>query len=118
MQGQVNESDWKLFRKKLPDWQENYMNRLNQEYAAILAGSGKASDKFWELEKRINEDKHDVGVFASMSRSNMMHNILSLLEEGAITLDDLEDFSEDVKDRMTFIMKARERYGDDEEKRY
>lgn len=24
------ESDWKLFRKKLPKWQENYMDRLNK----------------------------------------------------------------------------------------
>ncbi len=115
MQQQVNESDWKLFRKKLPGWQENYMNRLNKEYAAILAGTGNASDKFWELEKRINEDKHDVGVSARMSRSNMLNNILSLLEEGAISLEDLEDFSEDVKDRMAFIMKARERYEADDE---
>ena len=22
---QVNESDWKLFRKRLPDWQERHM---------------------------------------------------------------------------------------------
>ena len=27
-----NESDWKLFRKKVPEWQEAYMNRLNEEY--------------------------------------------------------------------------------------
>ena len=46
----VNESDWKLFRKKLPGWQEVYMGKLNQEYAAILAGSGLASEKFWKLE--------------------------------------------------------------------
>ena len=77
MQGQMNETDWKLFRKKLPDWQENYMCKLNKEYAAILAGSGKASDRFWELEKRINEDKHDVSVSTRMSRSNMFGNILS-----------------------------------------
>ena len=115
MQGQVNESDWKLFRKKLPEWQENYMNRLNKEYAAILAGSGNASDKFWELEKRINEDKDDVGVSARMSRSNMHGNILSLLEEGAITLADLQDFSDDLKDRMAFIMEANARFAAEDE---
>jgi len=109
MQGQVNESDWKLFRRKLPGWQENYMDRLNQQYAALLAGSGNASDKFWELEKCINEDKHDVGVSARMSRYNMFNNILSLLEEGAITLADLDEFSDELKERMEFIMKARER---------
>lgn len=31
------EKDWKLFRKKLPGWQENYMARMNREYEEILA---------------------------------------------------------------------------------
>ena len=107
MQAQVNESDWKLFRKKLPDWQEAYMEKLIQEYAALLVGSGKASDKFWELEKRINSDKQHVGVVARMSRSKMYHNLLSLLDEGAITLDDLADFSEDLRGRFAFVMRDR-----------
>ena len=113
MQMQVNESDWKLFRKKMPDWQEYYMERLNQEYAAILAGSGKASDKFWEIEKRINADKQHVGVVAKMSRSNMYHNILSLLDEGAITLDDLAEFSEDLQGRFAFVMRNQEESDND-----
>lgn len=53
MMGEVNESDWKLFRKKLPEWQEAYMGRMVQEYAAILSGPDKSSKKFWELEERI-----------------------------------------------------------------
>ena len=52
----VKEQDWKLFRKKLPLWQESYMDKLNQEYIRLLSGEGLASDKFWELEKRIKED--------------------------------------------------------------
>ena len=28
----VNEKDWKLFRKYLPDWQENYMEKLIKDY--------------------------------------------------------------------------------------
>ena len=68
----VNESDWKLFRKKLPGWQEVYMGKLNQEYAAILASPGLASEKFWKLEKRINSDKRCTGVMViGMSRSKM-----------------------------------------------
>ena len=102
MQAQVNEADWKLFRKRLPEWQEAHMNKLNQKYAALLAGSGSAADKFWELEKWINIDKRSVGVVARMSRSNMYHNILGLLDEGVITYADLEDFSEDLRDRMRF----------------
>ncbi len=107
MQTQVNESDWKLFRKKLPEWQDSYMDRLNREYAGILAGSGSAAEKFWELEKRINNDKQHVGVVARMSRSNMCHNLLSLLEDGVITLDDLSEFSENLKARFAFITEER-----------
>ena len=101
----VNESDWKLFRSRLPGWQESCMERLVEEYAALLAGPGKASDKFWELEKRIREDQKQVGVVAHMSRSYMYQNILALLIEGAITLDDLDGFTDDTREVMTFLMK-------------
>ena len=33
---EVNEKDWKLFRQKLPGWQEVYMDRLNCEYNGPL----------------------------------------------------------------------------------
>ena len=45
-----NESDWRLFRSRLPSWQEAYMERRNREYIALLSGGGSASEKFWELE--------------------------------------------------------------------
>ena len=105
MQISINESDWKLFRQKLPAWQEAYIDSLNREYASLLAGTGTASDKFWELEKRISSDKHRIGVDARMSRSNMFPNLLGLLQDGVITLNDLADFSTDLQERMTFIMQ-------------
>ena len=49
----VNEKDWKLFRSRIPDWQEAYMDRLNHEYIELLSGEGNPSDKFWALEERI-----------------------------------------------------------------
>ena len=63
-----SEKDWKLFRNKISDWKEAYMEKLNKEYVALVSGKGNASDKFWN--------------------------------EGAITFDDLEDFSDDLKDTM------------------
>ena len=57
-----SEQDWKLFRSKLPGWQEAYMKKLNQEYIELLSGAGNASSKFWALEKRIREDQKDCGV--------------------------------------------------------
>lgn len=97
----INEKDWKMLRKKLPDWQENYMERLNNEYMGILSSDELPSTKFWELEKRINRDKRDTGVMVDdMSRSRMTTIIIDLLNEGAITVDDLDDFSEELKELM------------------
>lgn len=76
------------------------MEKLDKEYIALLSGEENASDKFWKLEKRVREDKKDFGVQCEMSRSNQFYIMLSLLNEGAITFDDLEDFSDDLKDTM------------------
>lgn len=103
---QVNESDWELFRARLPGWQEAYMERLNNEYIELLSSPGPASDKFWRLEKRLREDKSGVGVVAQMSRSYMERNIMNLLSDGVITLDHLNGFSEDLREKMAFIAKA------------
>ena len=104
----VNEADWKLFRSKLPGWQEKHMERLNGEYAALLAGDGKASEKFWALEKRIRNDKQNVGVVARMSRSNMYFNLLALLGEGVIKPDDLDGFSEELREKLAFAIKNQD----------
>ena len=95
-----SEKDWKLFRRKITGWQESYMDKLNKEYMAILSEDGNASEKFWKLEKRIKEDKKDCGVQCEMSRSNQFYIMLELLDEGAITIDDLEDFSDDLKETL------------------
>lgn len=108
MNGEINERDWKLFRKKLPGWQEDFMNRLNKEYIEILSQEGKnPSDIFWELENRIKRDKKLMGVMArDMSRSNMYGHLIDLLREEAITLEDLSDFSEELQERMRWFVKA------------
>ena len=95
-----SEKDWKLFRSKIAGWQEAYMDKLNKEYMEILSGEGAASEKFWKLEKRIKEDKKDCGVQCEMSRSNQFYIMLELLNERAIATNDLEDFSEDLKETM------------------
>lgn len=104
------EKDWKFFRKKLPKWQEDYMAKLNGEYRKILAQDKNPSDIFWELEERIWQDKKKTGVIVrGMSRSNMWGHMLDLLMEGAITLENLSEFSEELQERMAWIMRCSER---------
>ena len=74
-----------------------------REYMDLLSEDGSASDKFWALEKRIKKDKQKTGVVVDMRRSMMIQNILQLLGEGAITLDDLDGFSEELREAVGFI---------------
>lgn len=83
------------------------MDKLNKEYIELLSEEGTASDKFWTLEKRIRQDKKDCGVQCEMSRSNQFYNMLSLLNEGVITLNDLEEFSGDLKETMAHFYKGK-----------
>ena len=45
----------------------------------------------------------DCGVQCRMSRSNLLFILVSLLNEGAITFDDLEGFSDDLKDTLRHL---------------
>ena len=63
------ESDWKLFRKRVPVWQENYMAKLVEEYREILDSEKSPSEKFGALEGRIREDRKCPDVVIDMRRS-------------------------------------------------
>lgn len=100
----VKEKDWKIFRKKIIIWQENYMQKLNNEYIKLLQRDNFASQNFWDLEKRIFKDKRSVGVVIDMRRSTMEQNILELLRDDIIQFDDLNDFSEELKNEIKLII--------------
>lgn len=94
------ESDWKLFKKLIPIWQERYMTKLNKEYIGILIQDKEASTIFWELNDRIKKDQNNPGVIIEMSRSLLVENLISLIKHNVITLDELNDFSEETKESI------------------
>ena len=96
---QFEEKDWKLFREKLPEWQEAYTERLIKEYTELLAGDEAASDKFWALDKRIRADRQRLGVRVNeVTRSKLQNILTGLIIENVITEDDLQDFSEELRE--------------------
>lgn len=100
------ERDWKLFRNKIVDWQEAYMDRLNKEYIELLSEDADPSEKYWRLEKRIKEDRKKASVRVEMSRSSLIYNIISLINEGAISCADLEEFSDELKETVRFFIEG------------
>ena len=98
--------DWKLFTERLPLWQERYMGKLVEDYINILSNKTKeASDKFWALDQIIKEDKKSPGVRLEIRKSDMEIDIMRLLKDGAITLEDLEGFSEELIERAKSCLK-------------
>ena len=96
---QSEEKDWKLYRKKLPEWQEAYMERLIKEYVELLNSDKAASEKFWALDKRIRADRQSLGVRVIEERRSKLQNILTgLIIEHVISVDDLQDFSEELRE--------------------
>lgn len=102
---EISKKDWKLFREKLPVWQENYMSRLIEEYMILLRDENKeASDKFWELEKKIKDDRRHPGVILNIRKSEVLYDIIRLIRLEVITCDDLDDFSADLQQAVKLIL--------------
>lgn len=101
---EISKSDWKLYRERVPEWQEHYMERLTKEYINLLSGPGKASDHFWELEKRIKRDKKNPGVLIEVRKSEAIWDIAAFVGRGIITMDELEGFSESLIGAVKLIL--------------
>ena len=100
----VKESDWKLLKKLLPLWQENYIEKVIEEYKNILNKDDIASNKFWDLNKKIKEDKKNPGVLITdLRRSNMDLVIASLISNKVIEFEDLKDFSDELKETLKLM---------------
>ena len=102
----ISKKDWKLFREKLSGWQEKYMEGLIKEYVNFLNDDIKnASEKFWELEMRIKEDKRHPGVIMEMSKSEVIWDIVRLIRLKVIAYDDLSDFSDELQMEVKKILE-------------
>ena len=101
---EISKRDWKLFRERVPEWQEHYMEKLIKEYMKLLSAPGNASDHFWELEKRIKKDKKHPGVIIELSKSDAIWDIAYYVRDKVIAMDDLEGFSENLIDAVKLIL--------------
>ena len=102
----ISKKDWKLFRERLSDWQEKYMEDLIKEYVNFLNDDTKpASEKFWELEKRIKEDKRHPGVIMELKKSEVIWDMVHLIRLKVITSDDLSEFSEELRQEVKRILE-------------
>ncbi|MGN1406090.1 MAG: multidrug transporter [Erysipelotrichaceae bacterium] len=101
----ISEKDWKLFRRKLPEWQKNRINRLFQEYKELIDSDMEEGEKFYQLKNRINSDCKTPGVSVRLSRKDSPFTVAQLIYDGAITRDDIKEFSDDFKEVVELYLR-------------
>ena len=100
-----SKKDWKLYREKISGWQERYMEKLIKDYIDYLNGDEPASTKFWEMEKRIRNDKKTPGVYIELSKGDIMFDLIRLMKDGVIEFNDFEEFSDELKENIKLLKK-------------
>ncbi len=60
---------------------------------------------FWKLEKRIKSRSKIAGVIVEASRRSMFQILLQLISEKVITDEDLNGFSEELRDMINDVVK-------------
>ena len=93
---EISKADWKLFQDRLRLWQENYMQRLIEEYVKMLQGPENASSKFWQLDRKLKSDRLNPGVSLVLDKQEVINDLVNMVKIGVIAISDLEGFSEEL----------------------
>lgn len=97
---EITKADWKLFRERVPEWQERYMDKLEKEYIKYLESDEAASTKWWGLREKIHDDYNCPGVRLDLIKRNVDSDLVRLIMWGVITEDDLDGFSGELTDMV------------------
>lgn len=104
MNENFTENDWKIYKSKLPIWQEKYISNLLKKYNEIIGDCSDPSERFWHLENEINKDKNYPGVTVERKRSNMIPTLVTFLRDGIVEISDIDDFSEELKETVKIFL--------------
>lgn len=101
------ERDWRLLKKRLPQWQEYYIQTRLTVYRQLLSDDATLpSERFWKLNQLLKEDKQKTGIQVEASHSKLDQILLNLLYEGAITKEDLTGFSDELVAQVLAFFKS------------
>lgn len=103
----VLESDWKIYSKLIPVWRDRYLQSRNEELLALLSEKARSpTEKFWEAKKQIDgEAKILDECLGYFSRSKMEMSILMMIRHGMIQDEELEQFSESLRQDLFAFTK-------------
>lgn len=96
------EKDWKIFRKRVPQWRERYLQDKNKEIVDLLTDKTKIpSEQFWDAKHKINQEaKILVRCLDGHSRSKMDMFLILMYNHDLINKDDLKEFSDELREKI------------------
>ena len=85
------------------------MDNLIREYAKFLADDRlQPSERFWTLNNRIQEDRRRPGVQIELRKQSAVFELARLIADGAVSLDELDGFSEELQNMVRILCKRIE----------
>jgi hypothetical protein len=108
MNDKPKESDWKLYRKLVPELRERYLTAKNREFACMLTGESKTpTECFWDtLDEMRKEEKILVECLDRQSRSRMFMSMTLMCRCGILKREDLHDFSDELQGELERCLKS------------
>lgn len=82
------------------------MAGLIRSYVQLLKDEKMdTSDRFWELWKRLNNDRRTPGVVIEMNKGSMLWNLARFVNDGLVPEEELAEFSEDGQEAVGLILR-------------
>ena len=94
---EIIESDWKLFKKQLPVWRENFLAKVNKKLADILSDASlNETDRFWKVKGTCDQRaKVLCTCFDDIRRSTVILRLSAMFQNKIITSEDLQAFEDE-----------------------
>ena len=98
----IKETDWKLFRRRVPEWRERYLEQQNQALRALLEQPNQTPTTiFWQVKNFADEQARVlVECFDGHSRSTMERFMITMYRYRVIARADIDEFSEELQARF------------------
>jgi len=96
------ESDWKAFRRMVPELRERYLGRRIPKLLAVLQDESLTpTERFWKVEERIDKEAKVLRkCLDGHSRSRMFLFIMQMRRSRMLTDEDLEPFSDELREQI------------------
>lgn len=110
MNDQINESDWNVFKELYPLALERYYDRVVNELQKIIAEDEiNSEDRYHKINKTVQkQDKKLAELFdGAYSRSKAFVHLISYYREGLITKDEVNQLSEENRNRILNIVEEK-----------